>query len=445
MLVVPAIWLIHRAGDRSESGKPQGKSNPATVTPLNLALLLLTIMVLLSLWTTYDLAYSFEKIAGIVFGLGVYFGITRLASTERGFWISMGVFVGCGLVLSGAGALGTDWASLTKIAALTNFASNLPVVFRGLQGAESGFNSNEVAGTLLWVITPSFFLVLVLLRTLRGSNSILKKIGIGVVGLLLIMCISTMTAILVLTQSREAYISLLITFLSLFFLAVPNKLKWPFIGLGLGLGLLSLGGTYLSLHQSEVVQWFISSGLRNNPAFSLHSLEIREAIWDNAVKGIQDFPYTGMGMNTFRKLMGVLYQNPLTSSYVDVGHAHNEFLQAGLDLGIPGMIAFISLYIGAFWMLVRTWKASFLLKMADSKGHEGSLADAILLRSLVLGLGGGLLAHLLFGLVDAVALGAKPGFVFWMLLGLITGLFTLVQKSVAQVLVDESASTPGVA
>ncbi|MFH1908585.1 MAG: heavy-metal-associated domain-containing protein, partial [Chloroflexota bacterium] len=39
-----------------------------------------------------------------------------------------------------------------------------------------------------------------------------------------------------------------------------------------------------------------------------------------------------------------------------------------------------------------------------------------LTRSLTLGLGGGLLAHLLYGLTDAVALGAKPGVLLWMLL-----------------------------
>jgi hypothetical protein len=41
----------------------------------------------------------------------------------------------------------------------------------------------------------------------------------------------------------------------------------------------------------------------------------------------------------------------------------------------------------------------------------------------VLGLGGGLFAHLIFGLFDAISLGAKPGIFFWMLLGLITGLY----------------------
>ena len=50
-------------------------------------------------------------------------------------------------------------------------------------------------------------------------------------------------------------------------------------------------------------------------------------------------------------------------------------------------------------------------------------------RPLVIGLGGGLLAHLVYGLTDAVALGAKPGLLFWMLLGLIAALYEQTRAS----------------
>ena len=45
------------------------------------------------------------------------------------------------------------------------------------------------------------------------------------------------------------------------------------------------------------------------------------------------------------------------------------------------------------------------------------------LRLLALGVLGGLLAHFLFGITDAVALGAKPGFLFWWLLAMAFGLY----------------------
>jgi len=139
-------------------------------------------------------------------------------------------------------------------------------------------------------------------------------------------------------------------------------------------------------------------------------------VWSRAIYGIQDFPFTGMGMNAFRKVVPVLYPLFLVSPDVDIGHAHNEFLQAALDLGIPGLIAFIAIYIIAFWMLASIWKVTRHPQL--NTGHW-----SLVTRSLTLGLGGGLLAHMLYGLTDAVALGAKPGLLFWMLLGLIAGLY----------------------
>ncbi len=41
-------------------------------------------------------------------------------------------------------------------------------------------------------------------------------------------------------------------------------------------------------------------------------------------------------------------------------------------------------------------------------------------RALAAGLSGSLLAYWIYGLTDAVSLGAKPGFIFWLLLALIT-------------------------
>lgn len=166
----------------------------------------------------------------------------------------------------------------------------------------------------------------------------------------------------------------------------------------------------------------MGSDLATDPALSLNSLQGRLEVWSRAIYGIQDFPFTGMGMNAFRKVVNVLYPLFLVSPDTDIGHAHNEFLQAALDLGIPGLIAFIALYIGAFWMLWEIWKNSVVEQdgILSVVGQDTILSYA---RPLVLGLGGGLLAHMLYGLTDAVALGAKQGLLFWMLLGLIAGLY----------------------
>jgi len=45
--------------------------------------------------------------------------------------------------------------------------------------------------------------------------------------------------------------------------------------------------------------------------------------------------------------------------------------------------------------------------------------------AMILGLGAGLAAHMVYGLLDAISLGAKPGFLWWWLLGLIASLYRL--------------------
>ena len=44
-------------------------------------------------------------------------------------------------------------------------------------------------------------------------------------------------------------------------------------------------------------------------------------------------------------------------------------------------------------------------------------------KTIACGLGIGLLAHFLFGIQDAIALGAKVGIAFWLLLALAVGLY----------------------
>jgi len=124
-------------------------------------------------------------------------------------------------------------------------------------------------------------------------------------------------------------------------------------------------------------------------------------------------------MITFRHFVHVLFPLFLVGPDFDVAHAHNEFLQAALDLGLPGLIAFLALYIGAFWMLFKIWWLA----------PYSTLDTPQSLRFLVLGLGGGLFAHMVYGMTDAVALGAKPGLLFWMLLGLIAALFEQTRSS----------------
>jgi O-antigen ligase len=136
-------------------------------------------------------------------------------------------------------------------------------------------------------------------------------------------------------------------------------------------------------------------------------------VWARALDAIQLLPLTGMGMNTFRSAVAALFPLWLAQVPRDVVHAHQELIQVALDPGLPGLAAFLALYIAAGRML---WEiAAGENRHADWPAHWRPY--------LALGLCGGLAVHLLFGMADTVVLGAKTGGVFWMILGLIVSLY----------------------
>ena len=92
----------------------------------------------------------------------------------------------------------------------------------------------------------------------------------------------------------------------------------------------------------------------------------------------------------------------------------------GLDLGLPGLIAYLAIWLAAAAMLWRSWQ----------------FAPTTEARWLVLGFATALLAYLLYGFTETVALGAKPGFIFWLLLGLVSSQYQLIYSSQKAVHLD---------
>ncbi len=117
---------------------------------------------------------------------------------------------------------------------------------------------------------------------------------------------------------------------------------------------------------------------------------------------VRDFPYTGIGLNAFPLVLDNLYSLPDTRSYPTPAHSHNIFLQAAIDLGLFGGVAFVGL-VSSFWLsIARPWTG-----WRDTR-----------IAALRRGLSAGMIAFLIYGLTDAVTLGAKPGIFFWSFLGL---------------------------
>jgi O-antigen ligase len=140
-------------------------------------------------------------------------------------------------------------------------------------------------------------------------------------------------------------------------------------------------------------------------ASTVGQLEVggRQAIWQRALYGIEDFPLSGMGLGSFRRLVYVLYPFPGTGFQGNFGHAHNFFLQTALDFGLPGLIALLALYLLAIFQCTRLWRRT----------------DWPESRVWAVGFLGALLAQTVYSLADAVSMGAKTNFLFWYLFALI--------------------------
>jgi putative inorganic carbon (HCO3(-)) transporter len=153
------------------------------------------------------------------------------------------------------------------------------------------------------------------------------------------------------------------------------------------------------------------------------SIEGRLEVWNRALYGITDFPFTGMGMNTFRKIVHVLYPLFLNSPDQDVASCHNQFLQTALDLGIPGLVAYMALLGTAIAMGVKVAR------------H----ARESWIRASAQGLVCGIVAQQIFGITDAIPLGAKVGIFFWVALGLLAAMYRLVHAQTP----DQPQCVPG--
>ena len=383
VLVVPLVWLCHR--------RIGGHLIPAT--PLNASLLLLLGMVAISLAATFDISFSLGKVSGVVLGVLVFWAITRWVTTPARLAAATVAFLSAGAGLAILGLLGINWASIFP--AFDAIIERLPKAIRGVPGAKEGFHRNAVAGCLVLFVPLQVALLVggahCWVRPWRLSGARVKWVVV-IQALLLMLTAGT----LLLTQSRGAWVALVVA--TFVFLAWHSWITRALAA--------AVAGGVIVTASAVGPERFINLAIRQAGPGMAGYVSGRMELWSRAIYGIQDFPFTGMGMNAFRKVMPVLYPTFLTSPDVDVAHAHNHLLQSALDLGISGLIAYSAIWLTAAVLLVNVYRRS------PTRIH----------RVLAGGLGAGLIAHFSFGLTDAIPLGAKVGVLFWLTLALTVAL-----------------------
>lgn len=369
-------------------------------TAMDASILVLVLMLPISVWASMDVQNSMPKLYGIILGIAVFYAIVNYVQRPaRAWWLGLAIALS-GVAVSVLALLGTQWPGA---------ADHLPrLIARMTGGPTGGFNANEVGAALSLFIPFSASLLFlgffdqrhtVLAGRPEGEVvSVLWALRRRLLPVLAAFGLLFMVAILLRTRSRSAWLGTAAALL----LLTSFRRRW----LWLGLVLVLLGGALAQyrLGAEEVLNSILAMGAESN-------VSARFEIWQRALYMIQDFPYTGVGLNAFSPTANVLY--PLFSippqRVLQLTHAHNVFLQVAVDVGIPGLVAYLALLIG------------FLVSWATA--HRGLEQGS--LRAISVGLLCSMVAYHVYGLTDCITLGAKPGVVIWAMLGLMAALANL--------------------
>ena len=371
-------------------------------TPLDLPILLLVIWLPVSFSVSIAPWASLPKIVGVVLSVLFYYAVVNALATPRDLaWAVLWLVMVCaGIAL--AGLVGTDWAQ-GKIISVSSIYDHLPRFIQGIpRSIAGGFARNGVGGTLTLTI-PLLAALAVTKNSLDAAGRWQTQKGIFRRALAFVRAQSKWIALaslvlslltLALTQSRGGILG---TAIGLVALAIwrERRFAWLLVVGALGLVVALMLG-YGAALLDFVLRMDAQSG----------TLASRLEVWQRGLMMMQDFSITGIGIGTYNSIAHLLYPFFIASPAEVVAHAHNQFLQVAVDLGIPGLIAYIALLTGGVLVARRAYRST------------GDMT----VRALLVGLTCGLFAHHVFGLTDAFILGTKPGVVMWIYFALVAAM-----------------------
>lgn len=355
-------------------------------TPLRWPLWLLAGMAALSLWVTADLATTVVAVNGLLAALLLLWATAGWA-TNTSRLIVTAVFltlIGVGLALTAPVTVAwhQNKAGLIPQAVYDLFPLLLP----------DAVHPNIMAALLVMLLPVP--LSVVLAPAARRARWL--QIGAALAALLLLF-------VLLLTRSRGGYAAagagmLLVLWLS-------GRRRWA-------IGAALLGGV--------AVLALLLTGQGAAPETPALSAELTDAstlafrlrVWELALWMLRDFPFTGVGMSTFNAVGTRLYPFPPVPS----PGAHNLYLQAAADLGLPALIALLAILLATLvvgWQNVRFYRR-------DPR-----------LQPLAIGLLAGVAAMMLHGLLDVTVWGTRMAFLPWLLIGVVWGMHRLRMETAA--------------
>ncbi len=359
LATIPLFWLARRIGLGYWS----------LLTPPDVALALLIVLGFIGAWIAADRAAGFNAFAKFAGGVAFYYGIVngmRQARLERGVWLVLGLGVSMTLV----GLLGVNFSSKFLPLFVYELLPKLDLASLNPRG----FTPNVVAG----VAAPLAPLALAWALCHRGRTRVFLLAVSAWLGL-----------IVLLTQSRGALLGLVCGLSALGLYYKPRAVGILVLGL---LAVTAAAWWFGAVNVSEII-------LNDSSGSAVGRLEL----WQRALWMMRDFPFTGIGLGMFEKTVLTFYPLFENAPGLPVPHAHNLFLQMGVEFGIGGLVAFVSFVVAV------------LLAGADAMRHARDSAQGW----LAAGLTAGFVVYLVHGLVDAVGTSTKVSVIIWFMVALL--------------------------
>ena len=114
-------------------------------------------------------------------------------------------------------------------------------------------------------------------------------------------------------------------------------------------------------------------------AHATSTVQSRKEIAATTLHAIQDFMPLGSGLGTFRPVYS-LYEQPEQVTDVYVIHAHDEYLEVALELGVAGIIL-IALFVA--WWAAAVWRAWLRMEAGPYARAAAIASAAVLIHSIV--------------------------------------------------------------
>lgn len=338
---------------------------------------------------------TLPKATGLLLGLATWQFLAKTVIDRRLLrWALVGLWV-FGFAVTAVGVVSVSWPD--KIPLVSRWVEiTMPSTMVTLPGGpEGGVSANQLAGMLVFYLPlPLSDLLAWRFRDRQWLRRLPSFCAAAVIGVLILL-----------TQSRSGWIGAVLgmgMLLMLWGAILPagrsRLILWGICALGLLI--MIVGGVVVGPDRLQAL-WEEPTGM--TALGNMGTLAFRQEVWRWAITGVQDFPFTGCGLGTFREVVRLLYPLDVSPNY-DIAHAHNVLIQVALDVGLPGLMFYLALLIVAGVVSIRVARRDTVL------------------RPLALGLLSGLGAFHLYGMLDALASGSKPALALWYALGLLSAL-----------------------